>query len=162
MTRRRVWTAGAWVFVVAGTAAVSWAVVAPAAEGDATPVAVSAAPAPSAPRRYPADSLAAVAAGRNVFRVTRAPSPVAYDPAPQVQPVAVAAPPKPVLSLVGIVAGAEPAAVIEGLPGVDGSRVLRVGDRVAGIRLVAIAAGEVRLVGMDTTWVLTVREPWKP
>jgi hypothetical protein len=71
------------------------------------------------------------------------------------------APPKPVLSLVGLVSGIEPAAVVEGLPGVEGSRVVRVGDVFAGLRIKQIDSDRVVIVGMDTTWVLRVREPWK-
>jgi len=84
----------------------------------------------------------------------------AYDPlrlAAQLAPP----PPRPVLSLVGVVIGAVPSVVIEGLPGVEGSRVLRVGDVVAGLRVKQISNGRVVIAGMDTTWVLEVREPWK-
>jgi hypothetical protein len=70
-------------------------------------------------------------------------------------------PPKPALALLGLIAGAEPTAVIEGLPGVEGSRVVRVGDVVSGVRVVRIGVDHVRLVGMDTVWVLKVREPWR-
>jgi len=40
--------------------------------------------------------------------------------------------------------------------------VVRIGDAVAGIKVQQIAGDHVRLVGMDTVWVLRVREPWKP
>jgi hypothetical protein len=54
-----------------------------------------------------------------------------------------------------------PLAVVEGLPGVDGSRVMRIGDQVAGLKLRQIGHNRAVIVGMDTTWVLEVREPWK-
>jgi hypothetical protein len=111
---------------------------------------------------YAADSFARVALTRSVFRAARRPSAVAYDPARG----AVAAPeeyrpPKPVLVLVGVVAGPQPTAVIEGFPGVEGARVVAVGDVVTGLAIKRIASNRVRIVGMDTTWVLEVREPWK-
>ena len=58
--------------------------------------------------------------------------------------------------------GNDPSAVIEGLPGVEGSRVVRVGDVVAGLQVKNITNGRVVIAGVDTTWVLEVREPWKP
>ena len=69
--------------------------------------------------------------------------------------------PKPLLVLVGIVAGPEPSAVIEGFPGVEGARVVRIGDEVSGLKVTRIWETNVRIVGMDTLWVLQVREPWK-
>jgi hypothetical protein len=120
--------------------------------------------APGAPRdpapRLAADSLAGLVA-RDPFRVARRPAPTVYDPlrlAEQLAP----APPKPVLTVVGVVSGPEPAAVIEGLPGMEGSRVVRVGDVVGGgLRVKQIDRDRVVIVGMDTTWVLKVREPWR-
>jgi hypothetical protein len=109
---------------------------------------------------YPADSLARAAAARDLFRADRRPAPVAYDPVRGTAP-APDAPPKPVLVLSGIIWGALPQAVIEGLPGVDGPRVMRVGDVVAGLKVRDIESNRVLIAGMDTTWSLTVREPWK-
>jgi hypothetical protein len=68
--------------------------------------------------------------------------------------------PKPVLTLSGIVWGEEPAAVIEGLPGLERARVLHRGDQVAGVTLRTITPDQVILVGMDTSWALRVRQPW--
>jgi hypothetical protein len=110
-------------------------------------------------RRIGPESLSAIVS-RDPFRIGRRPAVVAYDPvrlAEQLAPV----PPKPALTLVGVVSGSEPSAVVEGLPGVEGSRVLRVGDVVAGLQIKQIGNGRVVIVGMDTTWVLEVREPWK-
>ena len=99
---------------------------------------------------------------RDPFRVTRRPAATAYDPRRLAEQLASPPPARPVLTLVGIASSAEPAAVIEGFPGVEGSRVVRVGDVVAGLRIKQIAGGRVVIVGLDTTWGLTVREPWKP
>ncbi len=109
--------------------------------------------------RIATESVAAIVS-RDPFRIGRRPTLPAYDPqrlAEQLAP----SPQKPTLSLVGVVNGSEPSAVIEGLPGVEGPRVLRVGDVVAGLQIKKITAGRVVIAGMDTTWVLEVREPWK-
>ncbi len=43
----------------------------------------------------------------------------------------------------------------------DEKGFVRVGDVVAGLRIKRIGGDQVVIVGMDTTWVLKVREPWK-
>ncbi len=152
----------AWACVVTGAGAVLWAAVAPAVTvpGIAPPRLSTLWHASS--RRYPADSLARLAVSRDVFRLARRAASVTYDPQRASTPVDASQAPKPVLAVVGIVAGAEATAVIEGLPGVEGARVVRVGDVVTGLRVKQIATDRVTIVGMDTMWVLNVREPWKP
>lgn len=115
----------------------------------------------AATRRYPHDSLAGVTIRRDLFRVSRRPSPVAFDPRVGLVPP-VPEPPKPVLQLVGIVDGRPASAVIEGFPGVEGSRVVRSGDIVGNLKVELVTGESVRIVGMDTTWILRVREPWRP
>jgi hypothetical protein len=95
------------------------------------------------------------------FRARRAPAPIAYDPVALAAGPPPPAPPKPVLTLTGIAWGAEPEAVIEGLPSTDGPRVVRVGETVGGFKVKRIASDRVVITGMDTTWTLTVREPWR-
>jgi hypothetical protein len=110
--------------------------------------------------RIAAESVTAIVS-RDPFRIGRRPTLPAYDPqrlAEQLAPP----PPRPTLVLVGVVNGKEPSAVIEGLPGIEGSRVVRVGDVVAGLKVKKITDGRVFIAGVDTTWVLEVREPWKP
>ncbi len=96
------------------------------------------------------------------FRVMRRPSAVAYEPARLAQPTT-SPHPKPALALVGLVwdrlSGAT--ALIEGLPGVDGPRAVRLHQRIAGLRVKAITFDHVVIAGLDTTWSLTVREPWQ-
>lgn len=111
-------------------------------------------------QRAGAEAVAAIVS-RDPFRFGRRPAVTAYDPVRLAQPVA-PPPPRPQLILLGIVNGADPSAVLEGLPGVEGSRVVRVGDSVAGLQIKQIGTTRVVIVGMDTTWVLEVREPWKP
>jgi hypothetical protein len=110
---------------------------------------------------YPADSLLAVAVARDLFRVDRRPATVLYDVTRLNLANAPPAVPKPTLTLVGVVGGRVPTAVIEGFAGVEGVRVTRVGDVVSGLRVARIEKDRVIVIGMDTTWVLTVREPWK-
>jgi len=38
---------------------------------------------------------------------------------------------------------------------------MRVGDSIGGFQVKQIRNGRVTIGGMDTTWVLEVREPWK-
>ena len=110
--------------------------------------------------RIAAESVGMVVS-RDPFRIGRRPLLPAYDPQRVAQQLAPPAP-RPTLVLVGVVNGREPSAVIEGLPGIEGSRVVRVGDVVAGLQVKKITSGRVVIAGMDTTWVLEVREPCKP
>ena len=152
----------AWSCVVSGVGALLLSAIAP-------PVAVPRAAAPrlstpshASPRPYPTDSLARVAIARDLFRSPRRAAPIAYDPQRAAAPAGVNQPPKPALALLGLVAGDDATAVIEGFPGTEGARVVRAGDVVAGLRVKQIVSDRVVIVGMDTTWTLRVREPWKP
>jgi hypothetical protein len=156
------WGLGAGGALVTGVAALVAAGVAPIEAAHGTH-AVRPRPSPSVSvRPYAADSLARATAARPVFRAGRRASAIAYDPTRSAQPVVPEArPPRPVLALVGIVAGAEPTAVIEGFPAIEGARVVRVGDVIAGLTVRRIADNQVRISGLDTVWVLQVREPWR-
>lgn len=109
-----------------------------------------------------ADSPAGLAIARDPFRIPRRPSPVAYDPLRAGEPPA-PLPPRPLLALVGIVwdGGKNPTGLLEGLPGVEGPRVVRAGEAIGGLQVKRIERERVLVVGLDTVWVLTVREPWK-
>lgn len=149
-----------WVVLVSGIVAAPVAVVRPLLPATSAPVAVGARERPaSAASRYPADSLAARIAAHDLFRFDRRPATMPYDPQRPAAVLGTYTPPKPALRLVGLVSAAEPAALIEGLPGIEGGRVLRRGDRIAGLTIAAIERGRVRVVGMDTVWVLTLRRP---
>jgi len=110
---------------------------------------------------FPTESLSQAVVRRDLFRSSRRPASVSYDPLQALAPTAADAPPKPPLALVGIVAGVAPTAVIEGFPGIEGPRVVHQGDLVAGLLVQRITRAAVRVVGMDTVWLLGVREPWK-
>jgi len=108
------------------------------------------------------DSPAAALVARDPFRVPRRPSTVVYDPIRLAQPAPPPAP-KPVLALVGIVwdRGRDPTALVEGLPGAERPRPVRSGETIAGLRVKTIKPDRVVITGLDTTWTLTVREPWR-
>lgn len=109
--------------------------------------------------RISADSVSAIAS-RDPFRIGRRPALPVYDPL-RLAELQAAPPPRPTLVLVGVMDAASPSAVIEGFPGVDGARVVRVGDLISGLAVKKMGSGRVVITGMDTTWVLQVREPWK-
>jgi hypothetical protein len=111
-------------------------------------------------RPYPADSLARAVVAGDLFRSDRRPGAVPYDPTRGAAPL-LDGPAKPTLTLTGVVWGDEPQAVVEGLPTSDGPRVVRAGDVIGGFTIQRIDPTRVVVTGMDTTWALTVREPWK-
>jgi len=109
-----------------------------------------------------ADSLSMLVV-RDPFRIARVPAVTPYDPlrnGPDVVPDQ-PPPPKPALLLSGILWGRESIAVLEGIPGIEGPRVVQVGDTVGGLTVRRILAQLVEVRGYDTTWMLTVREAWK-
>lgn len=95
------------------------------------------------------------------FRLDRRPAAVAYG-APDTIPAhatALASAPRPPLVLVGIV-GPPWHALVDGIPGHDGSTVIRAGQIVAGLRVGTVTATTATITGMDTTWRLTVKRTW--
>ena len=106
------------------------------------------------------DSVDLILVERDPFRMSRTPAEVPYNPLPPELIPVEAPPPKPQLMVSGIVWGSEPSALIEGLPEVEGARVMKTGDSSGPIRVKRISRTDVILVGMDTTWVLEVRKPW--
>jgi hypothetical protein len=67
---------------------------------------------------------------------------------------------KPSLSLSGIVGGPPWVALLDGVPGRDGSMVLHAGDSIGGLKARAITSTTATISGFDTTWKLTVKRPW--
>lgn len=122
--------------------------------------AATAGPDSSAAVRVSWDSVSVSLVTRDPFRADRSPAPVPFNPLPGEPAYVEPPPPKPAITVSGIVWGAEPSAVIEGLPGMEGGHLMRVGDAVAGITLKRITESRVTLTGMDTTWTLSVRKPW--
>jgi len=147
-----------WALVAAGVTALGWAAAAPLdAEDRGSPIPARAAVTGRDAPRVPSDSVIATIAREAPFRAIRRASGVAYDPVRQATPPP-AAVPRPTLVLVGVLEGPAATAVVEGFPGAEGGRVVRVGDVVGGLRVARIGSGVVRIVGMDTMWVLKVRE----
>jgi hypothetical protein len=110
----------------------------------------------------PPDSLARLVAGRDPFRLMRSPASARFDPvtnAPGAPPPPM--PPRPALSLAGIVMGAEPSALVEGIPGSDRPRLLRIGERAGDFLVRQITAERVIIAGHDTTWTLRVRNRYQ-
>jgi hypothetical protein len=106
------------------------------------------------------DSIAHAMEDAAAFRERRVKTRIAFDPS---QPAGAPAPPqpepaRPPIQLVGIVWGSHPMALVDGIPGVDGSRAMQRGDTAGGLRLRRITPGSVVMTGYDTTWTLRVRE----
>jgi hypothetical protein len=115
-----------------------------------------------------ADSQAVRTTGAQVaatdpFRLDRHPSSVPYRAGVEyVAPPA--APPKPALVLKGTVGTGQArvwAAMIDGVPGHEGTAVMHVGDTLGGLRIKRVERDTVVVIGMDTTWKLTVRRAWQ-
>ena len=161
MTLARLAGFAAWLLAASGLGGLAWSALAPL--GSARPLGrTPAAPAPrAAVPPEPAESVAAAAVAHDLFRADRRAAAVAYSPTAPARPATAAAGPvRPALSLTGLVWGAVPEAVVAGVPGTDGPRVLRVGDAVGGLRLVRLTPHTAVIVGPDTLWTLTVRNPW--
>lgn len=150
-----------WSFLLSGGGAVAWAAIAPVVSvpGGLPPRPSTLSLASS--RSYAVDSLARAAIARDMFRPARRPAALKYNGKGVAAPVDANQVPKPALALVGLIGGDEATAVIEGLPGVEGVRVVRAGDVVASLLVKRIDRDRVTIVGMDTTWTLRLREPWK-
>lgn len=104
------------------------------------------------------DSLAAlleIAVQRNPFRASRTPSRVELldGEAPATRSEVNA---RPVLRLVGIVGGPPWSALLEGIPGRDGTALVAASDTAGGLLITAVDSVQVRVVGRDTVWVLTL------
>lgn len=98
---------------------------------------------------------------RDPFRLERKPSGVAYSPALEGAPPPPPRPPRPALAVSGILGGPPWEALLEGIPGREGSALVRRGDTLGGLRVRSITKDTVRITGMDTTWTLTVRRAWQ-
>lgn len=144
--------------VVGAGAAARWTLALPAVTPASPYPAVSALRA-ATPRSFASpDSLARWIAGRDPFRADRRQAATAFEPAR-----AEGAPPppppraRPNIVVAGVLLGNTPAAILEGLPGVDGSRLVSVGDRVGEIVVRAITGNRVVVANADTSWTLFVK-----
>ncbi|MGQ0646691.1 MAG: hypothetical protein ACT4P7_03910 [Gemmatimonadaceae bacterium] len=64
---------------------------------------------------------------------------------------------RPVLRLVGIVGGPLWSALLEGIPGREGTVLVAAGDTLAGLRVRSVSASTAIVIGFDTTWTLDLR-----
>ena len=118
-----------------------------------------------APARPTPDSLEAAVdeiADRNLFRPERASAEKQQNAQPMM-PMAMPQPPsaKPHLVLRGVLGGPPWDAIIEGVPGREGSVVLRAGQSLGGITVRAVRRDTTYARGFDTTWVLTMARTWQ-
>lgn len=113
----------------------------------------------------PADSLAVAAERvfeRDPFRLSRRPSATPYRPDQDgVPPPLASRPPRPQLAVSGFVGGPPWRAMLEGVPGRDGSVLVQTGDTVAQLRITRVRRDTVVVQGLDTTWTLTLRRQWR-
>ena len=120
--------------------------------------------APLPPRRPDPDSVGRAVeyvVANDPFRLSRQPATVPYAPALEgLAPPPTARPPRPTLVLRGIVGGPPWSAILDGLPGREGSALVRRGDTVGTILVRAVGRDTVIIQGADTTWRLTVKRAW--
>jgi len=129
----------------------------------APPVIWAIANAPAFPVADSLDLAASAVTSSDPFRLERRPSSIAYGAQPEGAPAAPAPPkpPKPPLALAGIVGGPPWVALLDGVPGRNGSVVVHAGDTLAGLRIRALGPRSVTITGLDTTWKLTLKRPWQ-
>lgn len=127
---------------------------------DVAPVGDAATPVSPVSSGLSSSGLLALARRTTPFRIGGKPPVERYGaPSPVVGPPALPVP-KPALVLTGLVLGREPAALLEGLPGIEGPVVARPGQSIGALRVMSVDSAGVVIRGMDTTWTLRVRRPW--
>ena len=102
-------------------------------------------------------------AAADPFRAVRHASPIAYRPelegiAPPPPPPK---PPRPVLSVAGILGGPPWDALLDGIPGKDGSTMVHAGESIGGLTVRSITRDSVIVRGSDTTWRLALKRSWQ-
>jgi len=118
---------------------------------------VTTAPTPSAEIAMgPAARPDSLVVARDVFRPDRHPAPIAYEPAPVDEGPRPPVEPLPSLSLAGVVLGRSRAALLRGIPGVDGVRVLGEGEGVGEVRVLRVSDGAAVVLWRADTLRLTL------
>jgi hypothetical protein len=120
---------------------------------------------PAAPPRAIPDSLESaveVIANLNLFRPERT-SAEQHSSAQPTTAMTMPQPPsaKPHLVLRGVLGGPPWDAIIEGIPGREGSAVLRAGQSLGGVTVRAVRQDTAWARGFDTTWTLTLGRSWQ-
>lgn len=117
----------------------------------------------SSPSRIEPESLNTLAdriVGADVFLLARRPSPVAFGASGEGNSPPASTPPKPPLALSGVIGGPPWTGLLDGVPGHDQSVLVHAGDTLAKLFVRSVTRNRVVVVGLDTTWQLTVRNPW--
>jgi hypothetical protein len=104
-------------------------------------------------------ALASSIAARDPFRLERRPATVAFG-TPFVAPMVSVEPSRRPRLLLSGVFGPPWQAVLEGIPGREGSVIARAGDVFGDLRIRSVRRDTVVVQGADTTWKLTVRRVW--
>jgi hypothetical protein len=119
-------------------------------------------------RRASADSLAKMAANiaaHDPFRLDHHPASVAYRPeldgVVAVAPPPPPKPPKPHLAVAGILGGPPWTALLDSVPGRDGSVLVKRGDTLGSLKIGSVGRDTVVVQGADTLWKLVVKRPWQ-
>jgi hypothetical protein len=118
--------------------------------------------APARPSTDSLESAVAEIADRNLFRPERARA-ERNERAQPTMPLAMPQPPsaKPRLVLRGVLGGPPWDAIIEGIPGREGSVVVRAGQSFGGITVRTVHRDTAFAHGFDTTWTLTLARTWQ-
>ena len=120
---------------------------------------------PASPRRIDLVLLRTASSGvtdSDPFRLDRRPATVPFGATVQaglIEPPPPPAPPRPSLRLVGTAGGPPWQGVLEGVPGREGSVVVRPGDVLGELRVRSVRRDSAVVQGMDTVWHLVVRRP---
>jgi hypothetical protein len=117
-------------------------------------------------RRASVDSLTTMAAhivAHDPFRIDHHPASVPYRP--ELDGVAAIAPPpkpaKPRLAIAGILGGPPWTALLDSVPGRNGSVLVKKGDTLGGLKIRSVGRDTVVVQGADTLWKLVVNQPWQ-
>ncbi|HEY2805461.1 MAG TPA: hypothetical protein VGI92_06330 [Gemmatimonadales bacterium] len=104
------------------------------------------------------DSLAHIISNRDLFRASRTPAAVRFDPVNADRPnPSQPNPARPAFVLSGILFGEQPAALLDGVPGFESTRVLHVGEKFGAYQVRAITSDRVVISAPDTTWTLRLK-----
>jgi hypothetical protein len=154
---RFLWSGAAVLLAVALLGAIREGRTRIADQGSGLPTAAPLVP-PSAP---PVQVLDATV-DHDPFRLERHASPIAYKPelegvAPPPPPQR---PPHPTLTVSGILGGPPWDALLEGVPGHDGSMLVHPGDVIGTLKIRSVSRDTVVVTGDDTTWHLALKRTW--
>lgn len=148
----RLTVGGSLLAAVGGATALGGAVQMQLSDSTSSPNVPPSAAAVADPGTSPALADSLVAA-RDLFRASRTPAPVPFDPQ-GTQPDAVLQEQRPTFGLAGLVLGPSRAALLRGIPGLDGVQVIGEGDEVAGLRLISVSDSGVTVMWRgERLWV---------